>query len=1308
MPFLDEEDEKAISTGGRWLEDEPRSEFTSSPSGYSNPVYGTEVTQIPLLPSEQDLEPPNLLSMLGHDISTLGNIFRSVPADIAAGVSGNTQFAGNLPASIREEALPIDEALKMAAESGATKEATLGKLSQGLAATAPLMAVGMLPAMAQKLVALGFSAQMLSEAPELATRLGEEMGKNPEDRDLDKLTSMVSEAIMVGAFAPLAGAHGGRSAVTRVAAPKRYVVEELAKQLKSETQLPEPKTPPSKRELGIVYIPDVLREPGIREIAEQALMESGGNRRVVFPGEESAMSQFSRIAHPPEVVLSDLASVAKRPEGIEGGRISFGASAEVGSIPSARQSSVGRKSAQTEPAIPIEAPKESSAAEPAPTSVPIESKVETKSQDIARYEEIQNAISELGFENASSPEFQALWKENEAIKNKYGGLPPRADAPPKGDSTLGIRPPGSDLLDTFIKFFKRRDVGDIPEVVIDTKNRLPRLPSYEAEKQIATEPRGLAKIPGLGKWLDPRAAAESPVDKSVITRAYSNSKGEHISALWESSQYKNRDLFAADESTGTIPLTDGKRGFISDVIEAEMSKPGSQPITDAQRAWIREEWEPLLKDAREMMAQEGVKGYEIEPGEIIPDQGPYFPRPAVGKRNVPDGKSSSSPSRQMPGAKAFFSKKRLYPTEAEGARLSSPGKPKEEIIYDPNALSRVSKFIRGTYRSVADTRLSKDAALEGKTVQQRYNELLSNHADELASMDKGERVEFEAQLREQAAHPVWQKESYVSVSPAFAGKIFPAEVASKLNKAYGESSHDWVRKLSKGTRIAKGLQAAADMSAPFVQGAGIMFSNPKTWAKATVNSYRSLFDKNVLNRAMELPENKQAANEFVQLGGNIGRLEDWMQGAQKGTDAANIPFYGKRIIEPTGRAFGVFLDMAKIELWKSWREVTPKEQWPAMVEAIENSLFIGRMESIGLHPGRALGERLMMFAPAYYRGTGGLISAAFTKGMPGKMARRVLASYATGVTLVSIGGMLAVGLTWDEIQERLNPAKGKFLKVPVPLPNGSIVEVGIGNVLSSIVRLMGDGVEYLNSDKPIDTGVENNPFLRFLRARSAFFPSLLSDIVTGRDFFGKQISISESLRRRLVPFWTQSLLQGEGTGQQNAADAIFTFMGLQSYPQNVRDLRFQEMERVAQEKFKSPYEQLKQGQQIDVNRVVNKDSRFAPQEPTPGQIEQAFAAQVERQRRINKALNPENRERVSSLSITIPGYATSYEKNGVRVPLTQKQQQAYEAALIDEYNAEIGRWKIEGLSNLNADRRKKWVEKRFERVREIARRKTFK
>lgn len=78
--------------------------------------------------------------------------------------------------------------------------------------TSPLgiatLGIGALPATAQRVIALGFAAQMAKDVPEIAKQLGEELGKPEDQRDYEKISKLSTEAIANTAFVASGVKHG--------------------------------------------------------------------------------------------------------------------------------------------------------------------------------------------------------------------------------------------------------------------------------------------------------------------------------------------------------------------------------------------------------------------------------------------------------------------------------------------------------------------------------------------------------------------------------------------------------------------------------------------------------------------------------------------------------------------------------------------------------------------------------------------------------------------------------------------------------------------------------------------------------------------------------------------------------------------------------------------------------------------------------------------------------------------------------------------------------------------------------------------
>lgn len=816
------------------------------------------------------------------------------------------------------------------------------------------------------------------------------------------------------------------------------------------------------------------------------------------------------------------------------------------------------------------------------------------------------------------------------------------------------------------EYFTPPQVGELPEVEIQSGAVLPRLPDYAKEKVIASAPHGMAKVPGLGAIMDTRATAHTPADAAFLARANSVSKGKTFAAMWAQTQWRYKDLFRVEQDTGTFRLANGERGYLSDVIEAELRDPGSQPLTHAQWQWIHNEWKPILDEIRRQLHNEGVSRISTEDMEfdLATD---YFPRPAIGKRNRPATGAGGRPAGR-PGAKQFFQKSRKFASEQEGARPGTPEAPKEEIIYDPDTISRVTKFISGSYRAIADHRLANDPALGAGTVPD-----------------------------------YWGVGRQTMAGPAFAGKIYPVEIAQKIERQFAQDVRGWVRNTANLTSAAKALMATADVSAPFIQGAAMFGRNPVRWAKATINSYRALTDPNFVAKLMEHPRYKELAEGYSQSGGSLLQLQDFLAGLREGQIATRIPGYG-RFLTATGRSYGAFLDLAKLELFDAWKRVTPPSELPRLVETIENSLFMGRMEQAGMNPHRAIGERLLFFAPSYYRGAAGLVSTAFQKGVSGKMARQMLGGYAAASMLVTMSAYLAMGMDWDEIKQRLQPGRGKFLKVPVNLGDGERVEVGFGNILTQIVRLAFQAANYHTINKPIDTGVEANPYLRFLRGRAAFIPGVAIELATGRDYFGRRISAKESLVRHFSPFVFQSMFpRDEASIRQRAGDAAFTFFGLNAYAESEYEKARNQMDLTARKVSGKPFSQLTVPERAKVVYQFKLTPEYKKREPSPTDMERIININAERQANLQKSLG-ESAEKLARMGLRVPGYRSTFQYKGVAVPMTERERERYQEILSGLYKTQIGKLNESTVLKSPVPQREKWWSEQAEKIGIEARR----
>lgn len=161
----------------------------------------------------------SLTAAIGGDVQRaqdwIGNVGKGVVADTAAGMRAlktgpkeASQFSGNIPAAVMGKPLPVDSAMRDAAEVSSSA-ATTGKVALGIGSALPLIAAGMpsLPSAIQKLVGTAFALSALPGVKQAATDLGTQSGLPKEQQDPDAISTAKANLITDSLFA-LAGGHG--------------------------------------------------------------------------------------------------------------------------------------------------------------------------------------------------------------------------------------------------------------------------------------------------------------------------------------------------------------------------------------------------------------------------------------------------------------------------------------------------------------------------------------------------------------------------------------------------------------------------------------------------------------------------------------------------------------------------------------------------------------------------------------------------------------------------------------------------------------------------------------------------------------------------------------------------------------------------------------------------------------------------------------------------------------------------------------------------------------------------------------------
>lgn len=803
---------------------------------------------------------------------------------------------------------------------------------------------------------------------------------------------------------------------------------------------------------------------------------------------------------------------------------------------------------------------------------------------------------------------------------------------------------------------KQREMLTEPEMATATAGKIVKFRDYDTEKKIAVSPQGAGRVPMIGTVLDPRSVAKDAESQAIISNAVMSQKGDNFAALYLEGKKTAKRAFEVDKN-GEVTLAGGKKGHMSDVIEAELKNPGSQPLTPEQRQFVAD-WKTIKDEFSAYAKAEGVKRFVTGDNHEINIDSPYFPRPAIGKHGVEATKMNSTAT--GPGAKQFMQKGRYYETEAEGSR---------NVKYEGDEYNRIARYMSGMYKAIADQRLADDPALKGRPLA-------------------GQAPKF---LEEGMVFP-----------PAFHGRVFPLETARKLNRYYGEAPHQWVRHLAEANDFIKSFKFTMDASTPFNQGLPLMGYSPLKWARTTLRSYQAFFDENVIAKQMKKPDMMGYAQRFVENGGSIGRLQDFLAGSEAGKLATKIPIAG-RVIEASGRSMGTFLSLAKLELYKSLEDTVPKSKLPELVEAIENTVLSGRMEGIGLTPGRALGERMLFNAPSYMRAALNLAAMAAQGGISGKVARRAICGMAGVIGLSMYGMYKANGMSDDEIAQRFNPANSKFMRYPHKLSNGDVIEVGPGNILIQMARIMGTTVDNVANGKKTGSGVEGNPWLRWASYRGSPLVRLGSDIWTGKDALGRPVTAKEALAKSILPIAAEQFV-GKESMESKATEATASFAGLSSMPESFSAAKTRLLNVEAKKRYGKDYTDLSLPERKKV--VAATEPEIATKKPLFNESSAGFAVKADNERKdkLVQSLSPEVQAFVEKHGVKLAGYDNALTLAGKRIPLDEKEQAKYAELVAKEYERILKPLLArENFDRMKPELRQHMVEERLDLARKRAR-----
>lgn len=805
-----------------------------------------------------------------------------------------------------------------------------------------------------------------------------------------------------------------------------------------------------------------------------------------------------------------------------------------------------------------------------------------------------------------------------------------------------------------LEILGNRKVPKPPPLKIDKSRSVPIIEDWQVFKKVASEPRGLGKLGTVGKALDPRARATEPYKE--VGHGYDAAIHLYDQAA-KTVGSQLRAEFGKDAATWEnerIVMADGTTRAASDVIKAELRDPGSQKLTPRMRKFI-DAYKRIygeLKDSALAVGRPWADkfGQEYDPA--------YFPALSV----------ETASGKQVLGRST---KAKLFPSEEAGLKAG--------VKYHENLIDRVENLVGEQGRLNAEYLLANDPALGGMSPGEWFAATVRRHKPEFDAMPAPERAAALDRLSLEAEAKPYEKDQPGHLKRAFEGKIYPDDIAKWLHKKHGETGYtaiDITKDVVDAIKVAKtGLM---DVGFLTIQGQQAMFRSPVAWTKGVVNALKTLVTgKEGLARVMkDNPEAREAARAWNQYGGSLSNPLDFLEGTQQGSFLSQVPYVGK-FAKRMSDASMAFFDAAKIHRMMVKLRTNPDPAtMPAWVEAVENSMGLGRSTQIGVTKGARVAEGLAFFSPSYTRAllnqVGDIVAGSSTSRAE---ALKSLGALAAGATAASVGLMKLAGMSWDEIEDRMDPSNPKFGMASITTPDGKKQDVGLGGAPRAFFTATYKALK----DQSLA------PIGSLLRARQSGLVSLIGQWYSGKDYQGNDQTPMEAVVGLVTPTTIDQFLKPDGSPSQKIAGAGAEVLGLRTFPENDYAAYRSKLEAYAR-RFGKRYDGLTLEQQLDaVDEVGPKPSSEGLSATAR---ERAVKNDYAREQELMDAISPEARKVLRQVEHRLPGYDPDMTIAGREVPLTKTQLNRWKEILAEHYNDEVKDWPVDDLKSMDKEERK--------------------
>jgi len=406
--------------------------------------------------------------------------------------------------------------------------------------------------------------------------------------------------------------------------------------------------------------------------------------------------------------------------------------------------------------------------------------------------------------------------------------------------------------------------------------------------------------------------------------------------------------------------------------------------------------------------------------------------------------------------------------------------------------------------------------------------------------------------------------------PALQSRAAVVEVANAIDKIFTpEQTIQPLRTAADISGAMVGQMAALDISAPFIQGLPILGHDLKMglkgkpsfiWAKAYGNMWKAVKNPEVINAfRSQKPELYKRA---IEAGIATGESEFVSGVPLAGRTLGKIPIVGKTLKEAyrqvwgrMGQAYSDFLEVSRIKLFEQMEGAWVREGG----NIYDLGAVINRMSGTtssaarGVGINRRLTERVLAFAPNYLRASLLLIKDMAGRGAVAKEVQSTIAA------------MLGVGFAFYYAEEKVRGREPKIKPWPKRLGGDGAeaftteingVNVGFGSWMYGMIKTLAEvGAVAVDDPSALIVFDRNHPLMRFAKSKTGPGISFVTEMATGKNFWGQDFEGPKDYLRRIVevllPIGGQSLIEKQTTERSpvsKGTEVTSSLLGLRAFP----------------------------------------------------------------------------------------------------------------------------------------------------------------